>query len=55
MTTNLLALPPATGEEGCYRIIIETPKGSRNKFAYDEKTQLFQLKGVLPEGSSFPL
>ena len=54
MTANLLTLPPATGEASCYYIIIETPKGSRNKFAYDAQTQLFQLKGVLPEGSSFP-
>jgi len=36
------------------RIVIETPKGSRNKFAYDPKTNLFQLHGLLPEGMMFP-
>jgi inorganic pyrophosphatase len=35
-------------------VIIETPKGSRNKFNYDEKHQLFKLGGVLPAGAVFP-
>lgn len=54
MSTNLLMLPAAAGSGGCYHVVIETPKGSRNKFDYDPETQLFKLKGVLPEGSSFP-
>ena len=36
------------------RIIIETPKGCRNKFDYDPETQLFSLGGLLPEGLVFP-
>jgi len=36
------------------RAIIETPKGSRNKFRYDRKTRLFMLGGILPEGMIFP-
>ena len=35
-------------------VIIETPKGSRNKFNYDEKLGLFKLGGVLPAGAVFP-
>lgn len=35
-------------------VIIETPKGSRNKFAFDEKHNLFKLKKVLPAGANFP-
>lgn len=35
-------------------VIIETPKGSRNKFTYDEEKGLFKLSGVLPAGASFP-
>jgi len=35
-------------------VIIETPRGSRNKFAYDEKLRVFRLKSVLPVGISFP-
>jgi inorganic pyrophosphatase len=36
------------------RAIIETPKGSRNKFDYDPETNLFRLAGLLPEGMMFP-
>jgi len=36
------------------RVIIETPKGSRNKFSYDVETGLFSLGGLLPEGLVFP-
>ncbi len=36
------------------RVIIETPKGSRNKFDYDPQTNLFALGGLLPEGMFFP-
>jgi inorganic pyrophosphatase len=35
-------------------VIVETPKGSRNKFAFDEKRRIFQLKKVLPVGMAFP-
>jgi inorganic pyrophosphatase len=34
--------------------IIETPKGSRNKFSYDPESGLFKLGGLLPEGMMFP-
>jgi inorganic pyrophosphatase len=34
--------------------IIETPKGSRNKFDYDPHSGLFMLGGLLPEGMMFP-
>lgn len=36
------------------RAIIETPKGSRNKFDYDPESGLFKLAGLLPEGMIFP-
>ena len=36
------------------QVIIETPKGSRNKYAFDPKQRVFQLKKVLPAGMSFP-
>ena len=35
-------------------VIVETPKGSRNKFEYDYQLGLFKLGGVLPAGSNFP-
>jgi inorganic pyrophosphatase len=37
-----------------WRVMIETPKGSHNKYQFDEELGLFMLKGVLPEGMSFP-
>ena len=36
------------------RAIIETPKGSRNKYDYDAESGLFKLGGLLPEGMMFP-
>jgi inorganic pyrophosphatase len=36
------------------RVVIETPKGSRNKFAFDPKQHVFELKKVLPAGMTFP-
>lgn len=41
-------------DSGLLRTIIETPRGSRNKFDYDEKLYLFKLGGVLPAGAVFP-
>ena len=36
------------------RVVIETPKGSRNKFALDPDEHTFELKKVLPAGITFP-
>jgi inorganic pyrophosphatase len=36
------------------RIVIETPKGSRNKYSYDPDCDCLQLSTVLPEGLVFP-
>jgi len=36
------------------QVVIETPKGSRNKFDYDPESNLFMLGGLLPEGMMFP-
>src|ERR1700722_1614366 len=35
-------------------VIIETPKGSRNKYAFDPEERIFALKKVLPAGMAFP-
>jgi len=35
-------------------IIIETPKGSRQKYTYDKEIKLFRLKKVLAPGLVFP-
>lgn len=35
-------------------VVVETPKGGRNKVAFDPELGAFKLMGVLPEGHSFP-
>ncbi|HLH01197.1 MAG TPA: inorganic diphosphatase [Bryobacteraceae bacterium] len=52
---NLASLPHELDKKTreC-RVIIETPKGRRNKFDYDPNTETFTLGGLLPEGMSFP-
>ena len=47
-------LKPFDEESGDLNVVIETPKGSRNKYAYNEKLGLFVLKGILAVGHSFP-
>lgn len=44
----------ALNEDQTVNVIIDTPKGSRNKFKYDEKLGIFKLSGVLPLGAYFP-
>ena len=47
-------LPAYDKKTGELNVVIETPKDSRNKYAYDEKIGIFVLKGVLAVGHSFP-
>lgn len=35
-------------------VIIESPKGCRNKYTFDEEKGLFFLSGILPAGAVFP-
>ncbi|MGA9771473.1 MAG: inorganic diphosphatase [Blastocatellia bacterium] len=51
---NLSSLPAFDVESQDLNVLIETPKGNRNKFKYDEKRGLFKLSGVLPMGAVFP-
>jgi inorganic pyrophosphatase len=41
-------------KEKLLRVVLETPKGSRNKFAFNEDDRVFELKKVLPAGMTFP-
>ena len=47
-------LPPFDEKHGAYNVIVDTPRGSRNKYAYDEATGLWTLGKLLPAGMSFP-
>jgi inorganic pyrophosphatase len=41
-------------KDGSLLVIVETPSGSRNKFAFDPEQQIFCLRKVLPAGMVFP-
>ena len=54
MYSSLATLEPYDEKHEEWRVVVETPKGSHNKYKFDEKLGLFLLGGVLPEGMSFP-
>ena len=51
---SVIGLPSFDESTGLLNAIIETSKGMRNKFTFDEKLGLFRLKKVLPPGTVFP-
>jgi inorganic pyrophosphatase len=53
LTTSLAKLPPFD-DDGHLNAIVDTAKGSRNKYEWDRELGLFRLGGVLPVGASFP-
>lgn len=55
MSTDPLHLPPFDSDDDeTLHVIIDTPKGSRNKFTWDSKHGLYKLSGVLAAGAFFP-
>jgi len=53
-TIPLSELETVDDDSGDLNVIIETPRGSRNKLKYDPKNDLFLLNKVLPAGAVFP-
>ncbi len=52
---DLSRLPlKAESDDDALQVVIETPKGSRNKYAYDPESGVFRLRKVLPAGMEFP-
>jgi inorganic pyrophosphatase len=52
---DLTRLPTYDPEDkSLVNVIVETPRGSRNKFAYDDELAIIRLKKVLPAGMEFP-
>src|ERR1700734_866980 len=47
-------LAPFDSDKEMLRVVIETPKGSRNKFSFNVDDHVFELKKVLPAGMAFP-
>ena len=54
MESSYMRLPAFTADREVCNVVIETPKGSRNKFDWDPELGLFRLGGVLPLGAVFP-
>ena len=50
----LETLPPFDRKSGNLNVVIDTPKGSRNKFAFDFDRRAYVLKTVLAKGLRFP-
>ena len=51
---NLLRkLKPFGRKSGNLNVVIDTPKGSRNKYAFDFKIDAYKLKSVLPQALFF--
>ena len=53
-TQKLGHLSAREPDSGLVRVVVDTPKGSRNKYKYDEQVGLYRLSKVLPLGSAFP-
>jgi inorganic pyrophosphatase len=51
--SNISQLQPFDRESGFLNVIVETPRGSRNKFKYSEKHGLFMFDKPLPIGQTF--
>jgi inorganic pyrophosphatase len=41
-------------DDEIFTVVIETPRGCRNKYAFDPSLRVFTLKKVLPAGMAFP-
>ena len=54
MVTSVNELPAVDPDSGRLNVVVDTPKGSRNKYKFDEKHGLWRLSKVLPQGLSFP-
>ena len=54
MSKSFSTLPSFDPETGDVLVVIETPKGCRNKYDYNEKLGVFELGKVLPSGMVFP-
>src|SRR5262245_41292422 len=54
MTTSINEFPALDPESRLLNVVIDTPKGSRNKYKFDERCGQWRLSKVLPQGMSFP-
>ena len=53
-TPSLNDLPVRDRETGDFTVVVETPKGSANKYKYDADCRSLRLSAVLGQGLAFP-
>jgi inorganic pyrophosphatase len=53
MDTTIVGLP-ARESDRLINVVVDTPKGSRNKYKYDQKDRVWRLSKVLTAGAVFP-
>jgi inorganic pyrophosphatase len=51
---KMIDVSPYDRKNKQWRVVVETPKGSHNKYRFDEKLGAMILSTVLPEGMAFP-
>src|SRR5690242_12726155 len=54
MATPVNELPAVDPDSGRLNVVVETPRGCRNKYKYDAEHGQWRLSKVLPQGMSFP-
>jgi inorganic pyrophosphatase len=54
LTSRIERIGAWSQTEGLVNVIVDTPKGSANKYQLDEELGIFKLGGVLTAGHSFP-
>ncbi len=52
--TSTIELPAVDPDSELLNVVVDTPRGSRNKYKWDEKQGQWKLSKVLPQGMSFP-
>jgi inorganic pyrophosphatase len=54
MATPINKLPAVDPDSGHLNVVVDTPKGSRNKYKLDEEHGQWRLSKILPQGLFFP-
>lgn len=53
MTIHIHEMPALDADSGRLNVIIDMPKGCRNKYKFDERNGVWRLSKVLPQGMVF--
>jgi inorganic pyrophosphatase len=54
MVAPIILKPFNDQDDSVVHVVVETPKGCRNKYKFDPKLRSFKLSRVLPDGMLFP-